>query len=192
MCVFLWWKRFLKRRIYFFKRRIYKEDVKAITLWLLYLEKKENMKSIPFKGFPSSSVHCNSKPTGKRVQICTYFIKEANQKRKKLERDFFHFVLHLLLLCTLLVLYYFFPSKHLLVLNTSSTRLEHVLNTSSTRLQRKNFTSSKTSWRHLARSLGRRKIITLKTSWRRLEDMSWRRLEDIMATSKILTGDICI
>ena len=57
------------------------------------------------------------KPTGKRVQICTHFIKETNQKRKKLERDFFHFVLHLLLLCTLLVLYYFFitlvPKKKL-------------------------------------------------------------------------------
>ena len=50
------------------------------------------------------------------------------------------------------------PSKHLLILKTSSTRLH-----------RKNFTSSKTSWRRL----GRRKIVPLKTSWRRLEDMSW-------------------
>ena len=37
-----------------------------------------------------------------------HFIKETNQKRKTLEGDFFHFVLHLLLLCTLLVLYGFF------------------------------------------------------------------------------------
>ena len=36
----------------------------------------------------------------------------------------------------------------------------------------------KTSWRHLARRLGRRKIVTLKTSSQRLEDMSWRRLGD--------------
>ena len=43
------------------------------------------------------------------------------------------------------------PSKHLLFLKTSSTRL-----------YRNSFTSSKTSWRRL----GRRKIVTLKTSWR--------------------------
>ena len=85
------------------------------------------------------------------------------------------------------------PSKHLLVLKTSSTRL-----------QRDNFTSSKTSWRRLTktswRRLRRRKIVTLKTSWRRLQDMSWRclqdmsgrHLEDFMETNKILTEDICI
>ena len=50
-----------------------------------------------------------------------------------------------------------YPSKHLLVLKTSSTRL-----------QRNNFTSSKTSWRRLA-----------KTFWRRLEDL----LQDVLKTS---------
>ena len=71
----------------------------------------------------------------------------------------------------------YYPSKHLLVLKTSSTRL-----------QRNNFTSSKTFWRHLedvlktsckmsSRRLGRR---------RRLEDMSWRLLKDFMETNKIL------
>ena len=59
----------------------------------------------------------------------------------------------------------------------------HVLKTSSTRLQRKNFSSSKTSSRHLAkrlehvfktssRCLGRRKIVALKMSSGRLEYMS--------------------
>ena len=81
------------------------------------------------------------------------------------------------------------PSKHLLVLKTSSTRL-----------QRNDFTSSKTSWRRLEGILQD----VLKTSWRhvlrRLEDVSWRSLEDISwgrredttETNKILTGDICI
>ena len=85
------------------------------------------------------------------------------------------------------------PSKHLLVLRTSATRL-----------QRNNFTSSKTSWRRLAKTSWRRFEDVLKAScktlWRRLsdmswiclEDMSWRCLEDMMETSKILTGDICI
>ena len=53
-----------------------------------------------------------------------------------------------------------YPSKHLLVLKTSSTSLQY-----------NNFTSSKTSWRRL----GRRKMLR----WRRLEDMSWRCLEDM-------------
>ena len=64
------------------------------------------------------------------------------------------------------------PSKHLLVLKTSSTLL-----------QRNNFTSSKTSWRRLA-----------KTFWRRLEDVlktscktSWKAkncyAEDVFKTS---------
>ena len=44
------------------------------------------------------------------------------------------------------------PSKNLLVLKTPSTRL-----------QRNNFTSSKTSWRHV-----------LKMSWRHVFKMSWR------------------
>ena len=71
------------------------------------------------------------------------------------------------------------PSKHLLVLKTSSKRL-----------QCNNFLSFKTSWRRLEdilktswktfwRRLGRRKIVTMKTSWKRLEDMSWRCLEDM-------------
>ena len=80
-------------------------------------------------------------------------------------------------------------SKNLLVLKASSKRL-----------QRNNFTSSKTSWRHLAktawrrfedflktsskkswRPLGRREIVfkspwwnILKTSWRHVLKMSWR------------------
>ena len=73
------------------------------------------------------------------------------------------------------------PSKHLLVLKTSSARLQ------------RNKTSCKgvlkTFWRHLTRRLedmsrrfgrrfGRWKIVTLKKSSRRLEDMSWRRLGD--------------
>ena len=59
--------------------------------------------------------------------------------------------------------------------------LQDVLKTSSTRLQHNNFTSSKTSWRRLA-----------KTSWRRFQDLSqdvedekllcWRRLEDVLKT----------
>ena len=58
------------------------------------------------------------------AQQWTDFLKETNQKRKKLERDFFHFVLHLLLLCTLLVLYYFFitvvPKKNCVIFNPTS------------------------------------------------------------------------
>ena len=65
-----------------------------------------------------------------------------------------------------------------------------VFKTSSTCLQRNNFTSSKTSWRHLPRRhedvfktswrlLGRRIIVTswrhiLKTSWRHVLKTSWR------------------
>ena len=55
----------------------------------------------------------------------------------------------------------------------------HVLKTSSSRLQRDNFTTSKTSWRHLA-----------KMSWGRLEDFlkaSWKTkncyAEDVLKTS---------
>ena len=83
------------------------------------------------------------------------------------------------------------------VLKTSS---KHVLKTHSTRLQRKNFWSSKTSGRRLAKTFWRRledisqdvlqerrTIVTLKTpsrhldgmSWRRLKDMSWSRLQDM-------------
>ena len=111
------------------------------------------------------------------------------------------------------------PSKHLLVMKTSSTRL-----------QRNNFTSSKTSWRRLAKTFWKRFEDVLKTScktsWKRLQDvlktswktkkwyaedilkkswrnvlkaswrhvfkMSWRPLKDFMETKKILTGYICI
>ena len=69
-------------------------------------------------------------------------------------------------------------SSQTVLFNTSSRPSKHLL-------------VLKTSWRHLARRLRRRKIVTLKTSWRRPEDMSWRRLEN-METSKILTGEICI
>ena len=84
---------------------------------------------------------------------------------------------------------------------------KHVLKTSSTRLQRNNFTTSKTSWRHLAKmSWGRLEDFlkaswktkncyakgvlktswrhALKTSWRHVLKMSWRHvlktyLEDV-------------
>ena len=82
---------------------------------------------------------------------------------------------------TRLRLSYECPSKHLLVWKTSSTRL-----------QRNNFTSCKTSWRHLARRLEDFLEDEKLLCWRRLEDMSWRRLEGIMETGKILIGDICI
>ena len=62
---------------------------------------------------------------------------------------------------------FMYPSKHLLVLKTSSTRLQH-----------NNFTSSKTSCKDV-----------LKTSWRRLEDvlqdeklLRRRHLEDVLKT----------
>ena len=58
--------------------------------------------------------------------------------------------------------------KHVLVLKTSSTRLQH-----------NNFSSSNTSWKRLEDVSQRRKIVSLKTSWRRLEDISWKRLEDL-------------
>ena len=82
----------------------------------------------------------------------------------------------------------------------SSRRLQHVFSVTILRLPRRLEdvlkTSCKdvlkTSWRPLARRLGRRKIVTLKTSWRRLEDISWRRLQDVSEANKIFTGDICI
>ena len=63
------------------------------------------------------------------------------------------------------------PSKHLLVLKTSS---RHVLKTSCKDVL-------KTSWRRLE-----------EMPWVYLEDMSWRPLKDFMETTKILIGDICI
>ena len=70
------------------------------------------------------------------------------------------------------------PSKHLLVLKTSSRRLQDMP------WRRLQHVFSVTILR-LPRRLGRRKIVTLKTSWRRLEDMSWRHvlktcLEDLL------------
>ena len=61
-------------------------------------------------------------------------------------------------------------------LKNSWLRAWPVFKTSSTRLQRNNFSSSKTSSRHL----GRRKTVTLKTCW--------RRLKDVFKTSKCLLG----
>ena len=60
------------------------------------------------------------------------------------------------------------PSKHLLVLNTSSRRLQDM---SWTRLQRNNFTSSKTSWRCLEDLLEDEKLL------------HWRHLQDVLKTS---------
>ena len=42
-----------------------------------------------------------------------------------------------------------------------------------------------------ARSLARRKIVTLKMCWRRLQDMSRRRLQDVFKTNKCLLGYSC-
>ena len=68
-----------------------------------------------------------------------------------------------------------YPSKHLLVLKTSSTGL-----------QRNNFTSSKTSWRRLEDVFK----TSRKTSWRHLQDVfktSWKTkncyAEDVFKTS---------
>ena len=72
------------------------------------------------------------------------------------------------------------PSKHLLVLKTSS---RPVLKTFSTRLQRNNFSSSKTSCKDVLKT-------SRKTSRRRLQDvlgedkfLRWRRLQDVLKTS---------
>ena len=108
------------------------------------------------------------------------------------------------------------PSKHFLVLKTSSRRLQDM---SWRRPQRNSFTSYKTCWRRLEDVLKDVKLLrwrrlpdvlktcledvfkslerVLKTClediyWRCLEDMSWRRLENILEKNKILTGDICI
>ena len=67
------------------------------------------------------------------------------------------------------------PSKHLLVLKTSS---RHVLKTTSTRLQCNNFTSSKTSWRRLEDVLEDEKLLR----WRRLQDVLKTCLEDVLKT----------
>ena len=75
------------------------------------------------------------------------------------------------------------PNKHLLVLKTSSRRLQdmswirlqQVFSVTILRLPRRFEDVLKTSWRRL----GRRKIVMLKTSSRRLQDMSWRRLVDM-------------
>ena len=59
----------------------------------------------------------------------------------------------------------------------SSRRLEDM---SSRCLQSNNFSSSKTTWRRLARQ----KIVTLKKCWRRFQNMSWRRLQDVLKTNR--------
>ena len=76
------------------------------------------------------------------------------------------------------------PSKHLLVLKTSSTRL-----------QRNNFTSSKTSWRRLEDVLRP----SCKTSSRRLQDVAedekslrWRRIEDVVKTCLEVVLKTCL
>ena len=99
---------------------------------------------------------------------------------RNLNLSSFLFVQHFLFI----LFFYFFivwamkrpPSQHLLVLKTSSTRL-----------QRNNFTSSKTSWRRLAKTSWSQKIVTLKTSWRHVLKTSWKHYED-----KQNSGDICI
>ena len=63
---------------------------------------------------------------------------------------------------------------------------------SSIRLQRNNFTSFKTSWRHLARHLEDVSEDEKLLRWRRLKDMSWRRLQEVLETNKMFTGDTCI
>ena len=69
----------------------------------------------------------------------------------------------------------FYPSKHLLVLKTSSTRL-----------QRKNFTSSKTSWKRVEDVLQRRFEDVLEDEkflrWRRVEDVLKTCLKDVLKT----------
>ena len=60
----------------------------------------------------------------------------------------------------------------------TSVGLQDVLKTSSTRLQHNNFSSSKTSWRRLARTSWRH---VLKTSW----NMSWKHLQDVLDTKKM-------
>ena len=57
------------------------------------------------------------------------------------------------------------PSKHFLVLKTSSIRLQH-----------NNFTSSKTSWRHLQDVLEDEKLLR----WRRLQDVLKTCLENVL------------
>ena len=74
---------------------------------------------------------------------------------------------------------------------------QDILKTStlSTRLQHNNFSSLKTSWRHLSRhltSLWRPKIVMLRTSSRCLENMSWILLLDLLETNKVFTGDYCL
>ena len=74
---------------------------------------------------------------------------------------------------------FMYPSKHLLVLKTSSTRL-----------QRNNFTSSKTSCKDVLKTSCKTKNYyaedILKTSWRHVSKTSWRPLKNFMETNKIL------
>ena len=68
-------------------------------------------------------------------------------------------------------------SRH--VFKTSS---RHVFKTSSRRLQRNNFSSSKTSWRRLARCL--------QDVLEEVKLLRWRRVEDVFKTNKCLLGSI--
>ena len=84
-----------------------------------------------------------------------------------------------------------FSKHYVCLLDVLQISSRHVFKTPWRRLQRNNFSSSKTSWRRLARGLenvfktssrhlGRRKIVTLKTCW--------RRLQDVLKTNKCLLG----
>ena len=62
------------------------------------------------------------------------------------------------------------------------TSLRHVLKISSTLLQRNNFSSSKTSWIHLARPLEEVLEDEKLLRWKRLEDFLKTCLEDVLKT----------
>ena len=78
----------------------------------------------------------------------------------------------------LLKVFYNHPRKHLLVFKTFRRRpqdmpwrpLQHVSSVTIFVFE----DVLKTSWRHLARRLGRRKIVMLKTFSRRIQGMSWK------------------
>ena len=68
-----------------------------------------------------------------------------------------------------------FTNRSMTITQQTFVGIQDVLKTSSIRLQINNFSSSKLSWRHLAR---------------RLEDMNLKRLQDIFLTNKFFSGDI--
>ena len=101
------------------------------------------------------------------------------------------------------------PSKIFLGLqDVLRTSLRHVLKTPPTLLQRNNFSSSKTSWRHLEdvfKTSWKTKNCYVKDvfrrSWRHVLNMSIKTclenvlktcLQGVLETNKMLTGDICI